>query len=112
MYRLAKQRGLQKYIVNQMFDPAESFLPPGFVFDEEKSNAILANSGTKAEKFPSARVYQAIEGINNLIIFNLMINFDWLIDWLIDRLFDWLMHWLIDGSMDWLIDFDHLINNK
>ncbi|OWA52488.1 Endoribonuclease Dicer [Hypsibius exemplaris] len=61
LYRLAKLKGLQRYVVNQAFEPVETFVPPGFVFDEEESNAVLANSGTKAEKFPSPRIHQAIE---------------------------------------------------
>ena len=45
-----------------------------------------------------------------------LIDFDWLIDWLIlidfDWLIDWLTDWLIDWFwlIDWLISFDWLID--
>ncbi|GAV02265.1 hypothetical protein RvY_12855 [Ramazzottius varieornatus] len=61
LYRLAKERDLHHVVLNQAFEPLENFVPPGYYFDEEESNMLLANSGTKAEKFPSPRVYQALE---------------------------------------------------
>ncbi|XP_055329020.1 endoribonuclease Dicer-like [Paramacrobiotus metropolitanus] len=61
LYRLAKTKDLQNYVLNQEFNPGDNFVPPGYIFDEQESNEMLANSGTKADKFPSARVHQPIE---------------------------------------------------